>query len=101
MMTLHSITLALGAAALLAGCSASATRTSGTSTSQATYHLDCSGSFLSMQSCIEKANSICPQGYDVIDKRVREMKVRASQSRQDGVVLGKEQKEMDIRCRRL
>ena len=54
-----------------------------------------------MQSCVEKANSICPQGYDVIDKRVREVKVRASQSRQDGVVLGKEQKEMDIRCRRL
>lgn len=97
-MKLHTIVLALCAAATLAGCSASATRTSDTSNHKATYHLDCSGTFLSMNSCIEKANNVCPQGYDVIDKSREEVKEHMSQSRQDGIVVGKELKEMDIRC---
>lgn len=97
-MKLHSIALALCAAAALAGCSASATRTSETTNHKATYHLDCSGTFLSMNSCVEKANNVCPQGYDVIDKNSKEVLERKSQSRQDGAVVGKDLKEMDIRC---
>lgn len=96
-MKLISIALA-ACAATLAGCSASATRTSDISHHQATYHLDCSGTFLSMNSCIEKANNVCPQGYDVIDKNRQEVKEPKSQSRQDSAVVGKELKEMDIRC---
>lgn len=98
-MKLHHIVLALCATATLAGCSASATRTSDTSNHKATYHLDCSGTFLSMHSCIDKANNVCPQGYDVIDKNTKEVKERVSQSTQDGVAVGKDLKDMDIRCK--
>lgn len=97
-MKLYSIALVLCAATTLAGCSASATRTSDTSRHKATYHLDCSGTFLSMNSCIEKANNVCPQGYDVVDKNKEEVMERKSQSRQDGTAVGKELKEMDISC---
>lgn len=97
-MKLHSTVLALCAAAALAGCSASATRTSDTSTHKATYHLDCSGTFLNMNSCVEKANNVCSQGYDIVDKMTKEVKKPVSQSRQASAEVGKELKEMDIRC---
>ena len=97
-MKLHSAVLALCAATALAGCSASATRVSDTSQHKAAYHLDCSGTFLNMNSCVEKANSVCPQGYDIVDKMTKEVKKPVYQSRQVSAVVGKELKEMDIRC---
>lgn len=96
-MKLQTVALVL-CLVTLAGCSASAVRTSETSTSQASYHLDCSGTFLSIQSCVDKANNVCPQGYDVIDKSIQQVAERKSQSRQHGAVVGKELKEMDIHC---
>lgn len=36
-----------------------------TGTDQKSYYIECSGGMNTMSSCIKKANSICPHGYNI------------------------------------